>query len=34
MYDSISGSDCSKNYFEFYLQMKATLKEGNFNLRK
>ena len=34
MNDSISGSDSSEKCFEFYLRMKTTLKEGNFNLRK
>ena len=32
--DSLSGSDSSEKCFEFYLRMKTTLKEGNFNLRK
>ena len=34
MDDSISGSDSSEKYLEFYLRMKPYLKEGNFNLRK
>ena len=34
MNDSISGSYSSEKCFEFYLRMKTTLKEGNFNLRK
>ena len=34
MNDCIGGSDSSEKCFEFYLRMKTTLKEGNFNLRK
>ena len=34
MDDSIGGSDSSEKCFEFYLQMKTILKEGNFNLQK
>ena len=32
--DSISSSDSSEKFFEFYLRMKTILKRGNFNLRK
>ena len=34
MDDSISSSACSEKCFEFYFQMKTTLKGGNFNLGK
>ena len=34
MDDSISGSDSSEKCFEFYIRMKAVLKEGNINLQK